>query len=213
MTYPHRLLDDVDVLASFKGWTREVYEDFFRLRAGDITETAFRDKYCRDKAILTIDMTGFTLSAFEVGEINSLTRIFDAQRVALPVLQEHGADLVRCFADDIVALFGEPGTAVNAALEVHRRIQQFNASPLASEHPTVCCAGIGFGSVFAIGPNLAQGDEMNRAAKLGEDIARGNETLITERAYARLARRDDLCFERQDQDDLLFPYYRVTRAD
>ena len=71
MTYPHRLLDDVELLASFKGWTLEVYEDFFRLRAGDITETAFRDKYCRDKAILTIDMTGFTLSAFEVGEINS----------------------------------------------------------------------------------------------------------------------------------------------
>ena len=49
----------------------------------------------------------------------------------------------------------------------------FNASPLASEHPTLCCAGIGFGQVLAIGPNLAQGDEMNRASKLGEDIARG----------------------------------------
>jgi class 3 adenylate cyclase len=128
-------------------------------------------------------------------------------------LQDHGADLIRCFADDIVALFRDPGTAIDATLEIHRRIQQFNASPLASAHPAVCCAGVGFGSVFAIGPNLAQGDEMNRASKLGEDIARGNETLITERVYAAVASRDDLAFERQEQDDSLFPFYRVTEIE
>ncbi len=46
--------------------------------------------------------------------------------------------------------------------------------------------GIGHGKVFTIGPNLAQGDEMNRASKLGEDIARAKETLLTERAYDAL---------------------------
>lgn len=213
MTYPYRLLDDAAALASFKGWSREVYEDFFRLRAGKMSEVAFRDKYSRERAILNIDMTGFTLSALEVGEINSLTRIVDAQRVLLPVLQDFGAELIRCFADDVVALFHDPGIAVDAALEIHRRIRQFNGSSLASTHPTICCAGIGFGSVFAIGPNLAQGDEMNRAAKLGEDIARGNETLITEGAYAAVAGRDDLDFERQDQDDLPFPFFRITGTE
>ena len=213
MKYPYRLLEDVDTLASFKGWSRGVYEDLFRLREGDISEYEFRDKYCRERAVLAMDMTGFTLSALEVGEINSLTRIFDAQRAALPVLQDNGAELIRCFADDIVALFSDAGTAIDTALEIHRRIDQFNTSPLASAHPTVCCAGIGFGSMFAIGPNLAQGDEMNRAAKLGEDIARGSETLITACAYEAVASREDLVFERQDQDDLLFPYYRVSRAE
>ena len=213
MTYPYRLLDDIDTLASFEGWSREVYQDFFRLRDGRIGEDDFREKYCRETAILAIDMTGFTLSALQVGELNSLTRIFDAQLAALPVLQEHGAELIRCFADDIVALFREPGEAIDAALDIHRRIEQFNASPLASPHPTVCCAGIGFGNVFAMGPNLAQGDEMNRASKLGEDIARGNETLITEKAYVTVADREDLLFERQEQDDLLFPFYRVSEAD
>ena len=213
MTYPYRLLDDTAALASFKGWSREVYEDFFRLREGTVSKVAFRDKYSRERAILNIDMTGFTLSALEVGEINSLARIFDAQRALLPVLQDFGAELIRCFADDVVALFHDPGIAVDAALEMHRRIRRFNASPLASAHPTVCCAGIGFGSVFAIGPNLAQGDEMNRAAKLGEDIARGNETLVTERAYEAVKGRDDLAFERQDQDDLPFPFFRVIEIE
>ena len=213
MTYPHRLLDDIEALASYKGWSRDVYEDFFRLRRGEITETEFAAKYRHQRAILAIDMTGFTLSALQVGEIHSLARIFDAQRAVIPALQDYGAELIRCFADDIVALYREPGTAIDAALEAHRRVRAFNASPLASANPTLCCAGVGFGEVLAIGPNLAQGDEMNRASKLGEDIARGNETLITERAYAAVATRDDIVFERQDQDDLLFPFYRVSEPE
>ena len=211
MTYPYQLLDDVKNLASFDGWSEEVYQDFFNLQRGKMTEAEFSEKYYRERAILSMDMTGYTLSTMRHGELQSLLNILDAQRVVIPVLQEFGAELIRCFADDIVALFLEPNAAVDAAFEVHRRIRLFNASPLASQDPTQCCAGIGFGRAFAIGPNLAQGDEMNRASKLGENIARASETLITERAYAAIVNRDDIRFECQDQDDLLFPYYRATQ--
>jgi len=54
---------------------------------------------------------------------------------------------------------------------------------------------------------------MNQAAKLGEDIARSNETLITERTYAAIADRDDIRFECQTKDDPLFAYYRVTQVE
>ena len=37
--------------------------------------------------------------------------------------------------------------------------------------------------------NPAQRDEMNRASKLGEDIARANETLLTERAFEAVGQR------------------------
>lgn len=211
MTYPHRLLEDEKMLASFEGWSEEVYRDFFRLQRGEMSHAEFQDKYHRDCAILSMDMTGFTTSTIQLGEVQSLIRILDAQRVAIPILQDFDAELIRCLADDIVALFPDPNTALDAAFEIHRRVQLFNASSLASEFPTLCCAGVGFGRVLAIGPNLAQGDEMNQASKLGEDIARGNETLITERAYAAMAERDDVRFEFQDQDDLLFPFYRATK--
>ena len=212
MTYPYQLLDDVKTLASFEGWSEEVYRDFFKLQQGEMTEAEFSQKYHREHAILSMDMTGYTSSAIRHGELQSLLRIMDAQRVVIPVLQEFGAELIRCFADDIVALFHEPNAAVDAAFEVHRRIQLFNTSSLASQNPTQCCAGIGFGPAYAIGPNLAQGDEMNRASKLGEDIARANETLITELTYAAVVDRKDTRFERQDQDDQLFPYYRATQV-
>ena len=213
MTYPHELLDDISELASFQGWSEDVYRDFFRLKNGEMTSEEFSEKYHWERAILAVDMTGCTATAMRRGELQSFLRIMDAQRVAIPVLQEFGAELVRCFADDIVALFDDVHAAIDAAFETHRRIRIFNESPLATEYPTQCCAGIGYGRVFAIGPNLAQGDEMNRASKLGEDIARSNETLVTERAYTALSSREDLHFDAQDQDDQLFPFYRASVRD
>jgi class 3 adenylate cyclase len=157
-------------------------------------------------------MTGFTSSAIKIGEIESLLRIVDAQRVCIPVLHDFRAELVRCFADDVVALFEDPNHALDAAFEIHRRIDLFNRSELASDHPTLCCVGIGFGDVYAIGPNLAQGDEMNRASKLGEDIARANEILVTERSYDALKNRPDVRFDKQHGDDQLFTFYKATPA-
>lgn len=212
MTLPFDLLDDPRVLAGFQGWTEEEYADFLRLQRSEMTDAEFNAKYHWERAILSMDMTGFTMSAMRRGELQSLLRIVDAQKVCIPAMQEHGAQLIRCFADDVVALFADANAALNAAFEVHKRIRIYNNSPLASENPTQCCAGIGFGRVFRIGPNLAQGDEMNRASKLGEDIGRANETLLTERAYAAVCDREDVRFEAQDQDDQIFPFYRASLA-
>lgn len=210
MTFPYPLLDDPQTLSGLDGWSEGVYQDFFSMQRGEMEETAFRDKYLRERAVLSFDMTGYTSSAMHHGEIQSFLRIMNAQRVVVPVLHEFGAELIRCFADDIVALFLDPDSAVDAAFESHRRVREFNQSTLATGDPTLCCAGVGFGRLFAIGPNLAQGDEMNQASKLGEDIARANETLVTERAYAAIAGRDDIHFEWQNLDDQLFPFYRAT---
>ena len=54
---------------------------------------------------------------------------------------------------------------------------------------------------------------MNRSSKLGEDIARANETLITERVHAVVSGRRDVMFESQSHDDQLFPFYRATKID
>jgi len=208
--FPHDILDDARELSSYKGWDESVYRDLLALQQGKLSPQVVREKYCHRRAVFSLDMTGFTLSAMNIGELESLLRILDAQRVCIPVLREFGAELIRCFADDIVALFETPDAAIDAAFEVHRRIRTFSQSDLVSDYPTQCCIGVGYGEVLAIGPNLAQGDEMNRASKLGEDIARGEETLITDNAFEALGHRSDIQFERQDTDDLLFPFYRAV---
>ena len=212
-TFPHELLHDSQELSSFRGWSEDVYRDFMALQEGKLSSEEFNLKYQRQRAILSLDMTGFTLSAMNIGELESLLRVLDAQRVCIPVLKDFGAELIRCFADDIVAIFDDPNSAIDAAFEIHRRVELFANSDQASDHPTQCAIGIGCGQVFAIGPNLAQGDEMNRASKLGEDIARANETLLTERAFDALKNRRDINFKRQSSDDQLFPFYRAISSD
>jgi class 3 adenylate cyclase len=157
-----------------------------------------------------LDLTGFTVQAMRGRQLNALLRILDAQKVCIPVLHEHGALLVRAFADDLVGLFEDPGQAIDAAFEIHRRVTAFNHSEHASEMPALACIGIGYGDVYAIGPNLAMGDEMNRASKLGEDTARGSETLVTSNVYSALRNRSDVLFEQLASDDQLFPYYRAS---
>lgn len=209
--YPHDILEDVDELAGFLGWDRDVYRDFLAIQRGQLSEGAFRDKYSWRRAILSLDMTDFTSSAMRGGELDSLLRIFDAQKVCVPVLKTFDAELIRCFADDMVALFDDPMAALDASFEIHNRIRLFNDSPLARENATECCIGIGYGDVLAIGPNLSQGTEMVQASKLGEDIARANEVLLTESAFQAMNGREDVEFERQAQDDQLFPFYRAVR--
>lgn len=209
-TFPFPLLEAPEHLAACDGWTEEVYRDLLALQRGEISHETIDEKYLYRKAILTLDLTGFTVQAMKAPQLRALLRILDAQKVCVPALHESGATLVRAFADDLVALFDEPSRAIDAAFEVHRRLATFNHSTLASESPPLACIGIGYGDVYRIGPNLSMGDEMNRASKLGEDIARGNETLVTSNVYFAVRERTDVLFEQLAADDQLFPYYRVS---
>jgi class 3 adenylate cyclase len=207
--YPYELLEDTSELSGYRGWKEQVYHDFLALQRGSLSTDGFRAKYSRTRAVLSLDMTGLTSCAMHIGELESLLRVLDAQRVCIPVLRDFGAELIRCFADDMVAVFEDPESALNAAFEIHHRAEIFNNSKQATANPTQCCIGIGFGELFAIGPNLAQGDEMNRASKLGEDIARARETLLTESAFDALNHLAEIQFELQTEDDQLFPFYRA----
>lgn len=206
---PFALLEDPGQLAAYQGWAKEVYEDLLALDRGTLSQREFDARYVYTRSILVLDLTGFTNTAMHGGAVRSFMRILDAQKICIPVLRQHGAGFIRTFADDIVGLFDTPGPALEAALEIHRRTELFVRSARRLD-PAECCIGIGHGSVYAIGPNHAMGDEMNRASKLGEDTARGGETLVTERAWEILSERNDVRFELQSSDDLIFPYYRVV---
>lgn len=204
------LLEDPRSLASCKGWSEAVYCDLLALQRGTLSEAAFRRRHIWTRAILVLDMTDFTTAAISAGDLDSLLRILDAQKVVVPVLRECGAEQVHCFADDIFALFDHPDAALTAALETQRHIAAFNSSELASAHPTEVCIGIGYGEVLRIGPDNAQGAEMNMASKLGEDIARAREILLTEQAHAALSAREDVQFARHGRDEHQFVFYEVN---
>lgn len=207
------VLDDAATLSSFGGWKEGVYRDLLAVQAGAMTIEAFDARYRRREAILVLDFKGFTENAVRAGSVQAFLRILNAHKVLIPVLSLHGAERVHAFADDLVAIFRNPGDALDAAIDIHGRTREQEADPATPEGWPECCIGIGWGLVYAIGPNLAMGDEMNRASKLGEDLARGGETLLTEQARDAMVGRDDVSFERQSGADLAFPHYRVVDSD
>jgi class 3 adenylate cyclase len=161
------LLDDPYELAPFQGWSKTVYADLLAVERGRMSDTGFDTKYLTTKAILVLDVTGFTVTSIHGGAMSSFLRILDAHKVCFPVLQEHGATFIRAFADDVVALFDDSSAALDASVEIHVQTNLYNRSGERHDTPPECCIGIGYGSIYEIGPSHAMGDEMNRASVLG----------------------------------------------
>ncbi|WNV90968.1 adenylate/guanylate cyclase domain-containing protein [Umezawaea sp. Da 62-37] len=206
---PVALLSDPEQLARLQLWTEQIYRDLLAVQRGELDEEEFGLRYKHRKAILVLDISGFTEAGTRMGEMGSLLRILDIHRVCAPVLEERGATLVHAFADDVVALFDAPEDALAAAFDLHEKVGRYNAW---SGHPFApsCCIGIGYGDVFAISPNLAMGNEMNYACKLGEDTATAGETLLTENMRKAVEGRADVLFEPRSNCGLPFSHVNAT---
>lgn len=210
--YPYELMEDPKELAKFQFCTEEIYKDLSKLQRGHLTEEEFKRKYEYRTAILCLDMTGYTKRSMEHGGLKGLLKIVDMHKVCGPVFRQFQARLIMAFADNFVVLFDDPKTALISAFEIHRRIALFNKSMNDGESISHCSIGIGYGIIYAIGINLAMGDEMNRASKLGEDIARGSETLLTESAHDALREVEQFRFRERIHEDVPFRFYEVIQG-
>jgi class 3 adenylate cyclase len=205
------LLSDPAELAELQIWTEPVYRDLLAVERGELTHPEFHTRYSHRKAILVLDMTGFTEASITTGTVPALLRIMTVQRLCKPVLDDHNATLVHAFADDLVALFDDPADALAAAFEAHEKVTAFTAWPNGT-HAAACCIGIGYGDVYAIGPNLAMGAEMNCASKLGEDTATAGETLLTENMHRAVKHCSGATFTQRLDAELPFTFFSATRA-
>jgi class 3 adenylate cyclase len=210
MKFPYELIQDPKLLAELGEWDEDVYCSFMKCQTGEMSEEEFRKKYAYEAAILILNMTGFTKACIKRGSLYSFLRIFDVQKICLPIFMEFGAKRIRTFADNFTATFHHPGTALDAAFEIHRRVRIFNQPHQQNgEVCFECSIGLGYGEVFKIGPDQAMGSEMNQTSKLGEDTAKKGEIMITEGFYGAVKDRSDLTFVQCTHDDLPFRYYRV----
>lgn len=135
--------------------------------------------YGRELTVLVLDMDGFSLLTQRHGIVHYLAMVRRMQCAVAPVVTAHGGTVVKFEADNCFAVFGQPQAAVQAAREIHRR--------LASDpHPDAVRVSIGidFGKVLLVDGCDVFGNAVNRAAKLGEDVAQAGETLVTQEAFA-----------------------------
>ena len=139
----------------------------------------------RTKAILVLDMCGFSRITQQRGILTFLLMIRRMRRICEPCFSSHGGELLRAEADNLFYFFDSAADAVAGAREALTQIEKANAAQSPEDH-LFCAIGIGFGEVLCLSECNAHGYEVNIAFKLGEDIAQEGQILLTEACHTAL---------------------------
>lgn len=141
-------------------------------------ETLGPDTVRRDGCILIADLAGFTKKVLSEGTAAALHDVWAMRRTLVPLFRQMTGEVFKVDADNLYVYFASVDPALRAAIAAHVEVRQ---------HDIRVSVGIGFGELFYItSEDDYYGAEVNLASKLGEDIAEGGETMLTESAAAAL---------------------------
>ena len=136
-------------------------------------------------AIAVLDLSGFSRLTIRHGIIHFLSMVHRMTAIATPIVQQQQGRVVKQEADNLFAVFDSVEQAVVASTDILKAFAIANIS-LPDEHDLHASIGIGYGTVLNIANEDLFGSEMNLASKLGEDLARPGEILLTEAAFRHL---------------------------
>ena len=139
-------------------------------------------------AVLVMDMSGFSRLTIKHGLVHFLAMIHRMHQIALPVIEEHEGELIKWEADNVFAVFPDVEQSVDAALDILKRFSSANTM-LPEEMDLYGKFGIGYGETLIIEREDLYGSEVNIASKLGEDLAKAGEILLSEAAFMRVDRK------------------------
>jgi len=134
----------------------------------------FGEEWC----VMMTDLAGFSRRVAEYGIIHFLQTIYESERLLLPVIERHEGFLLKTDGDSFLVIFRKPQKALQCALVMQHTLIPYNETKLEQERVHLC-VGLGFGQILRVGNTEVFGAEVNAACKLGEDVAKQGETLVT----------------------------------
>lgn len=143
------------------------------------------EEFGSKKAVLVMDMSGFSLLTQRFGIVHYLSMVRRMQLTAQPAIEKEGGQVIKFEADNCFAAFADASAALRAAVALNTVVATLNVCTEDAFDIRVSI-GIDYGDVLMIGGPDYSGGAVNRASKIGEDIAGPGEILITEEAYRSL---------------------------
>jgi class 3 adenylate cyclase len=134
-------------------------------------------------AVLYTDLSGFSRNVAEFGIIHFLQTILESHRLLVPIIELGNGILLKTEGDSLIVTFRNVNDAIRCAIAMQQTTFEYNATRSEAEK-VLLCVGIGYGQLLRIGDTDVFGAEVNAACKLGEDIARAGEILLTGAALA-----------------------------
>ncbi len=151
-----------------------------------VIEARLWSDYGSEQAVLVFDMSGFSSLSSRFGIVHYLSMVRRMQLIAEPIVRQHSGVIIKFEADNGFATFGAVASAIDAALALNRAFAQANeATP--DELDIRIGSGIDHGAILVVNGEDFFGDAVNRASKLGEDIAEPGEILLTRSAAEHLS--------------------------
>jgi len=144
-------------------------------------EAALWDEYGAEYAVFVLDMSGFSLLTRKYGIVHYLSMVRRMQLTTEPIVKSYDGSMIKYEADNCFAVFPDPLSAVHAAIAMQ---QAFSAANIVTSDDLdihISC-GIDYGKILVVGHKDCFGDPVNRASKMGEDLACSGEILITKEA-------------------------------
>ncbi|MFA5935652.1 MAG: adenylate/guanylate cyclase domain-containing protein [Patescibacteria group bacterium] len=141
----------------------------------------------KERTIFVLDMSGFSKVVQRYGIIHYLAMIRRMRRFVGPAVERNKGVVVKFEADNCFAVFNRPDDALAAAIDIHHDLDVANIVT-ADESDVLVSIGIGHGKIMLACDDM-YGNELNLAAKLGEDVAEKQEILLTESAKKKLKTR------------------------
>lgn len=149
-------------------------------------------------AVMFTDLAGFSRNVEKYGIIHFLQTIYESQRVLVPMIDRYDGILLKMEGDSMLVIFRSIIKAIECAIEMNRTLKNYNVDK-SEEEKILLSVGLGYGRVLRIGDQDVFGSQVNAASKLGEDIAKGTEILVTGAVADAATKMPGVKFEKIEQ--------------
>lgn len=136
------------------------------------------DLFGEDWCVMFTDLSGFSRRVAEFGIIDFLQTIHESERLLIPMIEDHEGILLKVEGDSLLVIFRNAYKAMQCTVAMQQLLRQYNIGRHSNE-TILLSVGLGYGRVLRIGDHDVFGAEVNAASKLGEDIGKGGEILVT----------------------------------
>jgi len=137
--------------------------------------------YGAEYAVFVLDMSGFSMLTRKHGIVHYLSMVRRMQLTTEPIVKSYGGIMIKYEADNCFAVFPDPLSAVNAAIAMQHAFTSENLLTSDDLDIHISC-GIDYGKILIIGHEDCFGEPVNRASKIGEDLAAAGEIFVTKEA-------------------------------
>lgn len=164
-------------------------------------------QFGQERAVLVADVDSFTATTVKHGILAFLLVLHQVQQATRPILARNGGLALKSEADTLFCLFPTVPQALRAAREVRQALAELDLR-LCDGSPVTLGIGIGYGALLNLADTDALGAEVNFAYKLGEDVARRGEILLTRAAREQVPEGEHAFEERSAVvSGLTLPYF------